>query len=509
MIMAQEEHIKLTEEIERLRETVSQKEQEIENLKIDNLFLETLFDGINEEILVLDPDFKIKEANRAFLKRYRLKKADVLGKRCYEVKERSNAPCSYQNKPCALVRAKETGERVEMTYYQRNAEGEMNELFMIMYPLRLRGKKIKYFMEIARDVTEYRKLIRDLQTSEKRFRAILDTATDAILSIDENHRIILFNNAAQTIFGYSREAVLGKDLNLLIPPKYGDHRQYVRRFLERRESDIVGETISLTGVRKNGEEFPIELSLSFLEMSGGITFTAIIRDMTVPQQLEKKLLQSERLAAVGQAAAHVAHEIKNPLMIIGGFSNQIRRRLEDEKDIQKLEMILDEVRRLEGLAANLGDFTKEYRLVKRHANINSVLMDVLEIMEGVCNPEKYEFKQFMSAEVEEISCDPDKLKQVFINIISNGLEAMTGGGAISVSTERLPNGIEVKIADEGIGIPEDDLEHIFEPFYTTRETGSGLGLSISYKIIEAHGGEIWANSSPGKGTSIVIQLPAG
>lgn len=507
--MAYEAQSKLTEEIERLRETVSQREQEIENLKIENLFLETLFNGISEEILVLDPEFKIKEANRAFLKRYKLRKADVLGKKCYEVKERSNAPCTYENKPCALVRAKETGKRVETTYYQKNAEGEMNELFIIMYPLRLRGKKTQYFMEIARDVTEYRKLIRDLQASEKRFRAILDTATDAILSIDENHKIILFNNAAQTIFGYSSEEVLGKDLNLLIPPKYGHHRPYIRRFLERRESDIVGKTISLTGVRKNGEEFPIELSLSFLEMSGGITFTAIIRDMTVHQQMEKKLLQSERLAAVGLAAAHVAHEIKNPLMIIGGFSNQIGQRLEDEKDVQKLEMILEEVRRLEGLVANLGDFTKEYRLVKRHANINSVLTDVVEIMKGVCSSEKYEFKQFLSADVEEISCDPDKLKQVFINIISNGLEAMTGGGAISVSTERLPNGIEVRIADEGIGIPEDDLEHIFEPFYTTRETGSGLGLSISYKIIEAHAGEIWADSSPGKGTSFVIQLPAG
>jgi two-component system sensor kinase FixL len=398
---------------------------------------------------------------------------------------------------------------VETTYYRKGAEGEMHELFMIMYPLRLRGKKIKYFMEIARDVTEYRKLIRDLQASEERLRAILDTATDAVLSIDENHRIILYNNAARRIFGYSREEVVGEDLNLLIPPRYGDHRQYVRRFLETKESEIVGKTISLTGLRKNGEEFPIELSLSFLEMAGGITFTAIIRDMSVHQQLEKKLLQSERLAAVGQAAAHVAHEIKNPLMIIGGFSNQIRQRLEDEKDLQKLELILEEVRRLEGLVANLGDFTKEYRLVKRHANINSVLMDVLEIMQGVCSREKYEFKQFLSTGVAEINCDPDKLKQVFINIISNGLEAMTDGGAISVFTERLPNGIEVRIADEGTGIPEEDLEHIFEPFYTTRETGSGLGLSISYKIIEAHGGEIWADSSTDKGTSFIIQLPGG
>ena len=167
------------------------------------------------------------------------------------------------------------------------------------------------------------------------------------------------------------------------------------------------------------------------------------------------------------------------------------------------------MRRLEGLVANLGDFTKEYRLVKRHANINSVLMDVLEIMQGVCSPEKYEFKPFLSAEVTEINCDPDKLKQVFINIISNGLEAMPHRGVISVHTEKLQNGIEVRIADEGIGIPEEDLEHIFEPFYTTRETGSGLGLSISYKIIEAHGGEIWADSRPGKGASFIIQLPDG
>lgn len=506
--MEHEEQIKLAEQIRELQGILAQKDRQIETLKIDNLFLGTLFDGISEEILVLDPDFTIKDANKAFLKRYGMRKSEVMGKKCYEVKERSDAPCSSEEKPCPLLRAKETGERVEMTHSHMDGKGDMRELFLIMYPIRLRGKKIKYFIEIARDVTEYRTLIRELQASEKRFRAILDTATDAVLSINENHRIILFNNAAQRIFGYSREEVLGADLNLLIPPKYGDHQRHVRRFLERRESEIVGKTISLTGLRKNGEEFPIDLSLSFLEMEDGVTFTAIIRDVTEHRQLERKLLQSERLAAVGQAAAHVAHEIKNPLMIIGGFSNQISQRLRDEKDLQKLDMILEEVRRLEALVANLGDFTREYRLVKRQANINSVLKDVLEIMAGVCSPEKYEFNQFLSTEVAEINCDPDKLKQVFINIISNGIEAMTDGGAISVTTKRIPHGIEVRITDEGTGIPEEDLEHIFEPFYTTRERGSGLGLSISYKIIEAHDGDIWAVSSPGKGTSFIIQLPA-
>ena len=245
-------------------------------------------------------------------------------------------------------------------------------MFVVMYPLKYGRRSVKYFLEIARDLTEYRDLFRELQASEKRFRAILDTATDAVLSIDEDHKIILFNSAAQRIFGYSNQEVLGKDLNILIPPRYGDHQRYVQRFLERRESDIVGKTISLIALRKSGEEFPIDLSLSFLEMGGRITFTAIIRDVTEHRRMESRLLQSERLAAVGQAVAHVAHEIKNPLMVIGGVSNQIKRNLFQEKESQKLDIVIEEVRRLEGLVANLGDFTKEYRLVKRSADVNSV-----------------------------------------------------------------------------------------------------------------------------------------
>jgi signal transduction histidine kinase len=122
--------------------------------------------------------------------------------------------------------------------------------------------------------------------------------------------------------------------------------------------------------------------------------------------------------------------------------------------------------------------------------------------------EKYGFKERLSPYLGEIDCDPDKLKQVFINIISNGLQAMSEGGTITVSTQKIWHGIEVRISDEGTGIHEKDLEHIFEPFYTTRERGSGLGLSISYKLIEAHAGEIWAVSHPGEGTTFVIRLPA-
>jgi PAS domain S-box-containing protein len=397
---------------------------------------------------------------------------------------------------------------VEARYRRKDGDGRERELSLIMYPIQVPGEgKSRYFMEIARDETRYRTLIEELRGSRKRFRSILDTATNAILSIDENHRITLFNNAAERIFGYARDEVMGEDLGVLIPAKYGDHRRYVQRFLERRQGSLVGRTVSLTALRKDGEEIPVELSLSFLEMESGVTITAIIRDITDRKHLEKKLLQSERLAAVGEAVAHVVHELKNPLMIIGGFTSQIRNAVEDERSLQKLGMILEEVARVERLVGELGDFTKEYRLVRRQADINSVLRDVVKFMGAAYPEDLYSFEESLAPDLGEVLCDPDKLKQVFINIVTNGIEAMSKGGVITLHSERIPHGIEVRISDQGRGIPEKDLQQIFEPFFTTRERGSGLGLAISYKIVQAHGGEISALNRPGKGATFVIRIP--
>lgn len=497
----------LIKEITELKDLLNQKSKEIENLEHSNSFLQKLFNEIHEEIIVIGPDFVIHDVNKFFLDHYGLKKEDVLGKKCYEITSRLDGPCQFGNEPCQLEKARKTGKRVEVTHYHEAENGGFKEVLRIIYPLAVSRKGPEYFVEISRDVTEQRDLIRKIKASEKKFRTILDTATDAILSIDEEHRIVLFNNAAQRIFGYSRSEVLGKDLNMLIPSKYGDHYRLVKRFLETRKPKVMGDVLSLTALRKGGEEFAIELSLSYFEIHGRITFAAIIRDVSDQKQLEKKLLRSERLAAVGKAVAHVAHEIKNPLMIIGGFSDQIRRNVTDKNAMQKLDMILDEVNRLENLIEDLGDFTKQYKLIKRRADVNSVIMDVLKIMKGIYSSEKYNFKADLNPDLPEINCDPDKLKQVYMNVITNGIEAMEDGGTIRISTDKWLHGVEIRISDEGSGISEKDLLHIFEPFYTTRAKGSGLGLSISYKIIEVHNGDIWAVSMPGKGTTFVIRLP--
>jgi signal transduction histidine kinase len=194
-------------------------------------------------------------------------------------------------------------------------------------------------------------------------------------------------------------------------------------------------------------------------------------------------------------------------MVIGGFSKQIKEHLDRDKDLKKMDMILEEVGRLERLVAELGDLTKGYNLVMRNTDINALIRDVVQSMADAYPAHKYRFRKTLTPDMEEIPCDPDKLKQVFINIITNSLQAMNDGGSLSISTEQSSGHIEIRISDEGIGIPEENLQQIFEPFFTTRNNGSGLGLSISYKIIEAHKGDISVSSRPSKGTSFIIQLP--
>jgi two-component system sensor kinase FixL len=309
------------------------------------------------------------------------------------------------------------------------------------------------------------------------------------------------------MFGYSAHEAAGMSFNILFEPQQaGDYRELMdllKKGISRRE----GRTLALTGIKKGGEKFPIEMGISCFETRGIPTYTAIIRDVTVEKQMEKRLLQTERLAAVGQAVAHVAHEIKNPLMIIGGFSQQLTKTLSDAKSAQKIQMILDEVERLENLVRNVGDLTKEYKLLKRPTDINGVIRDVLKLMGESPFSEQFTFTQALAEDLGEIPCDPDRIRQVLMNIISNAMQAMENGGVVSISTERRLESVLIRITDQGIGMSEHQLLRIFEPFYTTRQKGSGLGLAISYKIVQAHGGELTAVSSPGEGTSFVITLP--
>lgn len=220
------------------------------------------------------------------------------------------------------------------------------------------------------------------------------------------------------------------------------------------------------------------------------------------------LLKTERLAAMGTAAAHVAHEIKNPLMVIGGFAQQVLRTVKkDDKAKQKLITITNEVRRLENFLQDIGHFAKDVQPQKERLNINDSVEEVIRFLEDELAERRIAVHLKTSPGPMYVLADPDQVKQVLLNIVKNAMEAMPKGGPLTVTTRN--NGeVLIEIKDTGNGIAHDALDKVFNPFFTTKKTGTGLGLAICHNIITAHNGDIaiWSEGE-GKGVMITIRLP--
>lgn len=226
------------------------------------------------------------------------------------------------------------------------------------------------------------------------------------------------------------------------------------------------------------------------------------------KHMYEKNLRSERLATIGKGAAHIAHEIKNPLMLIGGFSRQVFESLDsDNPNRKKLKIIIEEIKRLEALLVNVSDFTKLTQPVKSVEDIKAVVEDVCNLVSSELIRQDIEFTQSVDTNIPPMSFDPRQIKQVLINLFKNAVEAMPRGGKIHLSATLEGKAVRITITDTGKGIPSEKLGDIFNPFVTTKPKGTGLGLAISRKIIEDHGGTIDIKSKLGEGTTCIIILP--
>ncbi len=489
-----------------LLDRIGELEQEVESLKARERFFREIFNTLAEELILLDSEYRVVDANQSFMDITGLSREQVIGCKCYEIFAIAGRMCRPETESCPLHIVKRTGKKVEMRT-TLTAYGTQREVLKIAYPVFKSQGQVLFVLEVNRDLTESRSLARHLKHTEQRFQMLLNSVSDAIVSTGEDQKILIFNSAAERMFQYSSHEVLGKDLMTLIPPQDGEQYQDFLEFFKTRAPKILDKAIRLKAKKRNNLEFPVELGLSCFDSGSGLIFTAIIRDISQQLETEKRLLISERLAAMGKTVAHVVHELKTPLMIIGGLSQQLLRSHTDPAAIKKLEIVCEEVARLERLVKDLGDVTKEQRLVKRWSNVNDLIMDVVRMMTNLPSQVTYEFICDLWEGDLELECDPDKLKQVFINLVANAMESMEKGGKIWIESRKKEGFVEITIRDQGVGIKDEELPHIFEPFFTTRKKGTGLGLSISYKIVEAHHGRITADSIPGKGTTIQIQLP--
>ena len=226
--------------------------------------------------------------------------------------------------------------------------------------------------------------------------------------------------------------------------------------------------------------------------------------------LERELETSRRLASLGRLAAGVAHEIRNPLSSIKGFATYFKERYRDNPDDQKTsEIMIQEVDRLNRVITQLLEFARPPVIQKKRASLQSLIQHSLKMIERQASAKQIQVLSRLPPEIKEVDLDPDGINQVLLNLYLNAVEAMDPGGKLSVSLSMDEGSawIKIMVSDTGSGISKEDLEHIFDPYFTTKQTGTGLGLAIVHKIIEAHGGEVRAESEVGRGTTVTVLLP--
>jgi signal transduction histidine kinase len=265
----------------------------------------------------------------------------------------------------------------------------------------------------------------------------------------------------------------------------------------------------MMGTKRNGETFPVSISFSVTEVEGAPYFTGLVRDLTETKALQEKISQAERLAVLGQLVAEISHEIKNPLMLIGGFARQVLQATRDEKNREKLEIIANEVSRLEKLLADLREFYLPKPLEAGPVDLRALVDEIFALVGEECRRRHIALQLQEEATGLVVAGDSARLKQVLLNLVKNAMEAMEGsGGTLRVRLMRSGERAKITVVDTGSGIPEKHREDIFSPFFTTKKQGSGLGLAICKRIIEQHQGSIFFfDTSEGKGTQFEIGLP--
>ena len=251
---------------------------------------------------------------------------------------------------------------------------------------------------------------------------------------------------------------------------------------------------------------------NFDELLEGILFivAAIVLGLLVERQRQAQIARAgaERLAAVGKAVSEIAHDMKTPLVAIGGFSSQVARTLEAGDPRQrKLEIVIRETQRLESMVREMLDFGKPLELQSSRKNLNDIVLDSIETSQPLAGKSGVELEARLEPSLPEIGLDAARMKQVLLNLIANAVQASPPGERVRITTAPGRNFLSIEVSDSGEGIKDEHLENIFRPFFTTKKEGTGLGLPIVKKIVEAHGGKVSFRSNPSKGITFVISLP--
>ncbi|MCZ8515572.1 PAS domain S-box protein [Paenibacillus filicis] len=371
--------------------------------------------------------------------------------------------------------------------------------------LRDEDGRVQHVLSVARDITRRKQAEKALQFSEWKYRRLIEDLPDGIL-VHSNERIRYLNETGCRLLGVkNKEELLNRSIYDIIVPAYKRDVEDRIQLLRQGEKVPVRRQQFMTA---SGEPLDVEVHSLLMSYEGEPSIYVLFRDVSESQKTRELLQHSEKLTMVGQMAAGIAHEIRNPLTAIKGFIKLLQTVSGNKRSYW--DIVTSEIERIEQILNELLVLAKPTAAQYKPEDLKTLLENVTTLIDSQAIMNNIEIVFDCEPNLPAIECDMNRLKQVFINFMKNGIEAMTQGGRLSVEVRRhAHDAVKVVIADQGCGIPPEKLARIGQPFFTTKEEGNGLGMMVSYKIIEDHNGKVKISSEVGVGTVIEILLPIG
>ncbi|MDQ0214848.1 two-component system, sporulation sensor kinase E [Oikeobacillus pervagus] len=473
-----------------LKDITLQRQMKMNLEKSEKMF-EALFNEAIDGIVFWDKDGHAIKANDSALKIFECTMEELINKKISD-----------------FILNKQDQKFIDTTH-KLNENGEVREDLHFLMP---NGQKkhleftIKlhsedgYSISIFRNISERYEIERQLRKSEKRFRKVFKGTVDGMILWNQNYKIVDVNPSVCKILKWTREQLIGRDIRVF---ERISHNEEVMMHWKKTAEE--GKGNSIVSVKRNDRNYYFEVSTK-MHINSQLHLT-IIRDLTEEIEIQEKLKKSDTLNIVGELAAGIAHEIRNPMTALKGFIQLLESDLEDEYGMY-FNVITTELSRIESIITEFLILAKPQAIQYKKANITKILQETIELLNAQATMHNVLLKLKAEVDLPEIYAEGNQLKQVFINIIKNAIEAMPKGGHIYVKVNQKDQKyISISIIDEGIGMSDEKLNRLGEPFYTTKDRGTGLGLMVSFKIIKEHNGIVNVESEVGKGTAFHILLP--
>ncbi|UQD51504.1 PAS domain-containing sensor histidine kinase [Bacillus methanolicus] len=488
--MTNEEYQNLLEKITALEKENKRLKDELAN-KNEDLYID-LFEEAIDGIVFWQENGKVVKANLSAAKIFECSQNELIGKRLFDFVYEKNE--KYYQITKELYR---TGAiRDELLFLMPNGQKKLLEFTA---KINRNGLNIM----ILRNVTERFKMERKLRESEQKFRKIFDGSFEGIILWNEDFQIVDVNQTGVKMLGLSKKDIVGQSLKTLLS-EFNAKKENLKEYMKKLEKDgqITGTlSIKLDETKQKHFEFSTKSNLiSGLNLS-------VFRDITEKLEMEEQLRKSDTLHVIGELAAGIAHEIRNPMTALKGFIQLLQGSIKEDHSMY-FHVISTELQRMDSIINEFLILAKPQAVKYVECDLQKIVRETVELLNAQAVLHNVQFKTNYEKDLPLLFCEPNQLKKVFINIIKNAIEVMPNGGIITVSVKKTDdNKLHISVEDQGPGMSEEKIKKLGEPFFTTKERGTGLGLMVSYKIIEEHNGIIEVQSKEGIGTTFHIYLP--